>query len=114
VWLRGAVQGIDPPDHPIGQPFSEYAADGYDTSYFTETTPSPERVLDVRAERQAMVTEFLAAASDRDLTDQRVNPWARHRTVTVGHCISVILNEEWEHLRFALRDVDALRSSDSS
>jgi Glyoxalase-like domain/DinB superfamily/Pentapeptide repeats (8 copies) len=113
VWLRGAVQRIDPPYHPIGQPFSEYETDGYDTSHFTETAPSLERVLEVRAERQAMVTEFLATTDDRDLTDQRVSPWANDRSVTVGHCINIVLNEEWEHLRFALRDINVPRSTGS-
>jgi hypothetical protein len=111
VWLRGAIQRIDPPYHPIGQPFAEYAADGYDMSHFTETTPSLDRVLEVRGERQAMVTEFLNTATDRDLTDEQVNPWAPTATVTVGRCISVILNEEWEHLRFALRDIEALKTA---
>jgi hypothetical protein len=114
VWLRGAVQRIDPPYHPIGLPFAEYGADGYDTSYFTETGPSFERVLEVRAERQGMVTEFLHSAVDRDLTEERINPWADDRSVSVGHCLGVILNEEWEHLRFALRDLDVLKSRDVS
>ena len=98
VWLRGAIQGIEQPYHPIGQPFSEYASDGYDMSHFTETAPSLARVLDVRSGRQAMVTDFLATASDRDLSEERPNPWAPAQSVTVGRCLSVILNEEWEHL----------------
>jgi hypothetical protein len=111
VWLRGAVQQINPPYHPIGQPFAEYATDGYDMSHFTETTPTLQRVLEVRADRQHMVTEFLNTARDTDLTEQRINPWAHDHTVTVGRCISVIISEEWEHLRFALRDIDTLSST---
>jgi hypothetical protein len=108
VWLRGAVQRIDPPYHPIGQPFAEYISDGFDMSHFTEPSPSVERVLEVRGERQAMVTEFLAMATDAQLAEERVNPWAHDHTVTVGRCIDVIMNEEWEHLRFALRDIETL------
>jgi hypothetical protein len=98
----------------IGQPFAEYATDGYDTSYFNESTPNFQRVLQVRAERQQMVTDFLNIADDSDLMEQRVNPWAHDHTVTVGKCISVILNEEWEHLRFALRDIETLGAHSSA
>lgn len=106
IWLRGAIQRIDQPYHPIGQPFTEYVADGFDMSHFTETNPNLDRLLEVRSDRQAMVTEFLNTVTDRDLADERTNPWAPGQSVTGGHCISVILSEEWEHLRFATRDLN--------
>ena len=28
--------------------------------------------------------------------------------MSVGKCLRTILSEEWEHLRYALRDLDAL------
>lgn len=109
VWLRGSIQRVESPFHPIGQPFSGYAEEGYDTSYFTENNPTLDRILEIRAQRQAMVTEFLTGdLDDDDLMEERPNPWAPDRTVTVGRCINIILNEEWEHLRFALRDADIL------
>jgi hypothetical protein len=33
--------------------------------------------------------------------------------VSVGDCLGVILNEEWEHLRYATRDLDAIQAPPS-
>ncbi|MCK5927816.1 MAG: DinB family protein, partial [Nocardioides sp.] len=67
TWLRRSIQGLDEPYHPIGQPHAEYATDGFDLTVFSETSPSFDRVLEVRGERLAMVREFLA-----DLTDEQL------------------------------------------
>ena len=37
-------------------------------------------------------------------------PWDPMRERTVLSCLHVILNEEWEHLRFAMRDLDAIEA----
>ncbi|PWN03225.1 DinB superfamily protein [Nocardioides silvaticus] len=108
TWLRGAVLGVDRPYHPIGVPNAEYATDGYDTSVFTDEQPSYDEVLAVRAERVAMVREFVAAATPDLLDEPRPNPWAPDRTESVRACLHVVLEEEWEHLRYALRDLDAI------
>jgi hypothetical protein len=110
IWLRGAIQRIDPPYHPIGLPFTEYETDG-DMSFFTESTPTFDRVLEVRTERQEMLSEFLSTATIDDLNETRTNPWATDHTMTVAECIGVIVSEEWDHLRFALRDLDAVTRS---
>jgi hypothetical protein len=108
VWLRGAVLGVENPYHPLGQPFAEYAGDGYDLSVFATTTPAYEEVLAVRAERVAMVRDHLATVTPTDLAEARRNWWAPERTKTVLSCLHTILTEEWEHLRFATRDLDAI------
>jgi uncharacterized protein YjbI with pentapeptide repeats len=110
VWLRGAILWIEQPIHPIGLPFAEYEADGFDMSIFTTAKPTLAEVLTVRSQRQAMVGEFLAAATPTVLTEPRANPWAPEHSVSVGRCLGVILNEEWEHLRYATRDLDAIQA----
>jgi hypothetical protein len=55
-----------------------------------------------------MVAKFLSTVSEDELEAQRLNPWAADHTMTVRECIAVILNEEWEHLRFAERDLKVL------
>lgn len=110
TWLRGAIQGVEHPYHPIGQPNSEYATDGYDTTVFASETPDYAAVLAVRAERQAMVRDFLTATSASELGERRANPWAPQYPETVLSCLHTILEEEWEHLRFALRDLDAVEA----
>lgn len=108
VWLRRAILGIEQPFHPLGQPNAEYETDGYDLAVFTPGVPSFAAVLEARADRVGMVGDFLAQLSPDDLLVRRSNPWAPEYPETTLSCIHTILQEEWEHLRYATRDLDAL------
>ena len=108
TWLRKAVLDVDDPYHPIGQPNAEYAMDGGDLAVFWMTEPSYDEVLEARAERVAMVRDFLAAVTGAQLEEERRNPWAPQHPETVRSCLHTILEEEWEHLRYATRDLDTL------
>jgi len=108
TWLGRAILGIDQPYHPIGEPNAEYETDGYDMSVFATAAPSYADVLEVRAGRVAMVRDFLAAVTSDDLAATRKNPWAPEYPATILSCLHVILNEEWEHHRYAVRDLDAI------
>lgn len=110
VWLRQTILGVEQPYHPIGEPFAEYAADGYDVSVFATTPPTYDEVLAVRAERVAMVRDFIATAAPELLAETRPDPWAPDRRRSVLGCLHTILNEEWEHHRFACRDLDAIEA----
>ena len=110
VWLRGAVLGVEQPYHPLGVPYEEFEADGHDTSVFALGTPPFEEVRAARADRVAMVRAFLAGATEADLAMPVRHPWAPEREVSTLHCLRTILDEEWSHLRFALRDLDALQA----
>ena len=110
VWLRQAVLEVDQPYHPIGQPFAEYETDGYDLSVFSTTPPSYAEVLEARAGRVAMVRDFLAAVTPDELTGVRRHPWAPDHDTTVLSCLHTILEEEWEHHRYAVRDLDAIEA----
>jgi uncharacterized damage-inducible protein DinB len=99
LWLGRAVLGLEEADlHPLGV--------GHDTKP-AETHPL-EDVLAARADRVAMVRDFLAAVAPEELDEERRNPHDPARKETVRSCLHVILEESWEHLRFALRDLDAL------
>lgn len=111
VWLRKAVLGVERPYHPIGQPNPEYAADGGDLSVFSAHDPSWNEVLRARADRVAMVREFIASTTPEQLAEQRRNPWAPDHAETVRSCLHTIVEEEWEHLRYALRDLDTIATS---
>jgi len=113
IWLRQAVQGVDRPLHPLGQPFAEYALDGYDTSVFVEGIPPYDEVLEARAARVAMVRDYLAETTPELLAKPCPHPWAPGREVPAVHCLQTILNEEWEHHRFAVRDLDAIEGGRS-
>jgi hypothetical protein len=55
-----------------------------------------------------MVRDFLATVAADDLPAPRRNPHAPEYPETVLSCLHTILGEEWEHHRFAVRDLDAI------
>ncbi|WP_265446480.1 DinB family protein [Flexivirga meconopsidis] len=114
VWLGRSILGRDPGYHPIGLPYDGYAEDGNDTSYFTTEKPTYDEVLAARADRVGMVTDYLAQVTPEELRIQRANPWAPQYPETTLSCLHTILDEEWEHLRYAERDLDAITRADTS
>ncbi len=108
VWLGRAILEIDQPFHPIGIAYASAEDDGMDMSIFTTVTPSYAEVLEVRAGRVGMVRDFLATVTSDELAATRQNPWDSDKQETILSCLHVILQEEWEHLRFAVRDLDAI------
>jgi hypothetical protein len=112
AWLRRAVLGIDQPFHPLGQTIPESAEDGLDLSLFVSGIPPYDDVLAARAERVAMVRDYLAEVTDEVLGQERPNPWAPEHAETVLSCLGTILEEEWEHHRYAVRDLDAISARD--
>ncbi len=110
TWLRRAVLGVEQPYHPLGQPHAEYETDGYDLAVFTTETPAYDDVLGARADRVAMVHDYLATVTAEVLAEPRPHAWAPDHPVTTLACLHVILNEEWEHLRYAVRDLEAIEA----
>jgi hypothetical protein len=108
TWLGRSILGVEQPYHPIGQPNAGAEDDGLDMSIFTTVAPSYAEVLEVRAGRVAMVRDFLAAVTADELAATRTNPWAPQYQETTLSCLHVILEEEWEHHRYAVRDLDAI------
>lgn len=110
VWLRRAIFELDQPFHPIGLAYFGADDDGLDPSIFTTDTPSYAEVLEVRDGRVAMVRDFLATVAPDELATKRQNPWNPEYPETTLSCLHVILQEEWEHHRFAVRDLDAIKA----
>ncbi|HUC27801.1 MAG TPA: DinB family protein [Streptosporangiaceae bacterium] len=108
AWLGRAILEIEQPFHPIGEPNAEYETDGNDMSVFAAVTPTYADVLEVRAGRVAMVRDFLASVTSAELAATRKNPWAPEYPETIVSCLHTILREEWEHHRYAVRDLDAI------
>ena len=110
AWLRGAIMGIEQPFHEIGLIFTGADRMGFDMSIFRTDEPTFDEILAVRAERQQLVTDFLATVTPELLAEERDNPWGGDDWhPTVGDCVRVILEEEWAHLRYARRDLALLR-----
>ncbi len=109
AWLRGAILRVPQPFHEIGQIVTGAAEAGYDMSVFRADAPPYEEILAVRAERQRMVSDFLATVTADLLDEQRADPWGGDWQPSVGDCVRVILEEEWAHLRYIRRDLELLR-----
>ena len=107
-WLRGTILGLDQPFHELGLLFAGAEEGGFDTSIFRTDDPTHDEVLEVRAERQRQVTDFLATVAPEQLAEPRQDPWGSDWSPTVADCVRVILDEEWAHLRYARRDLATL------
>jgi hypothetical protein len=79
-------------------------------STFTTVTLSYAEVLEVRTGRVGMVRDFLATVASDELAATRKNPWDPEYQETTLSCLHVILEEEWEHHRYAVRDLDAIEA----
>jgi hypothetical protein len=110
MWLGRAVLEIKQPFHPVGLTDTGTEADGLDMSIFATATPSYSEVLEARAGRIAMVREFLASVTSGQLAATRKNPRDPEHLETTLSCLHVILNEEWEHHRYAVRDLAAIEA----
>jgi hypothetical protein len=112
TWLRRGVLEIEQPYHPLGLRDAGTDGEGTDDgTVFTSDTPSYADVLAARADRVGLVRDFLATVSADELAAPRKNPHAPEYPETVRSCLHVILEEEWEHLRFAVRDLDAIEAT---
>lgn len=109
TWLGRAILEAVQPYHPLGLPNTEAGGDGLDLPLFRSGTPPYDEVLAARADRMGMVRDFLAGVTTTDLDVVRRNPWNPQHAETTRSCLHVILEEEWEHLRFARRDLAAIR-----
>jgi hypothetical protein len=110
MWLGRAILQVDQPFHPLGL-LDAGTEDEEDRSVFTTTRPSYAEVVDARAGRVAMVRDFLAGVTTAELAASRPNPHEPGERETTRSCLHVILEEEWEHHRYAVRDLDAIASS---
>ena len=113
VWLGRAILEEPQPFHPLGLPNPEAADEGLDMSVFATAAPTYAEVLEARADRTAKVRDFLATVTAQRLDQPRRNPWAPAEPETVRSCLHVILEEEWEHHRYAVRDLDAIEVAGS-
>jgi hypothetical protein len=109
-WLGKGILEIEQPYHRMGQPNVEYETDGLDMSVFSTAVPPYDDVVDVRASRIAMVRDFLAGVTAEDLARTHQAPDEPQYTVTALDCVHTILHEEWEHHRFAVRDLDTIEA----
>ena len=113
TWLGRGVLELDQPFHPLGLLDAATAADGKDAP---EPVPDPSyaEVLAARADRVAMVRDLLATVTPEELATARRNPHKPTYPETTLSCLHTILEEEWEHHRYSVRDLDAIEARSSA
>lgn len=104
------ILGDPSPWHRLDLPWDE--APGWDgIPWDREARPSLDEVLTVRRERQAMVRHVMESLTDEHLASAvtRTEPgWPRMENFPFKECLSIVLNEEWEHRLYAERDLTSL------
>jgi hypothetical protein len=111
-WLRRMVKGIARPYHPWGLGGSWLTSPrrwGIDP----DADPSLDQVLELRRQRMDEVCEVIASAKAEGLERNCVPPGTPghpRKDHTVLQCLHVILKEEWQHHRYAVRDLAVLEN----
>lgn len=112
-WIERALLGDPAPWHPLDLPWDE-APDVPGVPRDRAARPSLDEVLAVRAERMGTVRHVVGGLTDERLagsTTPVLEPgWPEPESYPVRDVLQVVLNEEWWHHRFAVRDLDALTS----
>jgi DinB superfamily/Pentapeptide repeats (8 copies) len=112
AWASRTVLDEEMPYHPLGLPQSWYpAADAAALGIDLTAQPSYAEVLAARADRMAVMRGVVAGLTDADLgrlCQRSPAPGYPDEERTVIDCIAVVLDEEIEHHRFAVRDLAVL------
>ncbi len=110
AWVGRMILGEPSPWHPLDLPWEE-APTWEDIPVDRDAKPSLDEVLAVRADRQAMVGRVIDALTDEQLATSidRTEPgWPTAEGFPFADCLRIVVTEEWEHRRFAERDLEAL------
>jgi hypothetical protein len=108
AWLGNAILRQERPFHPLGLLFREAAGREAEFGIDADASPSYAEVLEARAGRVAMVRDYLAAVTPEELAGERDDPWGSEWKPSVLQCLRVIFDEEWNHHRYAVRDLEAI------
>lgn len=116
AWLGNAVLEDDAPYHPLGFPAGGMPADeAAELGLDLDASPTLDEVLTPRRQRmdtiRRVVEGITEAELDRICARKPAEPYP-DQTYVVRRCLKVVLEEEAEHLRYALRDLAALEAGE--
>jgi hypothetical protein len=107
-WVRRAILGDPAPWDPLGLPWDQMP-DTAGVPRDRTARPTLDVVLALRRDRMAGVRTFVDHLTDEQVNQETVPVhapgWPPPGPFTIGQCLRVILNEEWEHRQFAERDL---------
>jgi hypothetical protein len=111
-WFRRCVLGLTEPFTAMGLA-SPFVPNQEELGLDRSARPRLDEVLVVRARQASEIEAWLAEVTPEQLSqsapvpdDDRWPPYAKGRSVQ--QCLVTVFNEEWEHHRFCLRDLDKL------
>jgi len=114
AWASRTVLDEEMPYHPLGLPQSWYpAADAAALGIDLTAQPGYADILAARAGRMAVMRRIVAGLTDAGLARLCRRPPAPgypDEERTVIDCVAVVMDEEIEHYRFAVRDLAVLES----
>ena len=114
AWASRTVLDEPMPYHPLGLPQSWYpAAEAAALGIDLTAKPGYAEILAARADRMAVMRRIVASVTDDGLgrlCQRSPAPGYPDEDRTVIECISVVLEEEIEHYRFAVRDLAVLEA----
>jgi DinB superfamily/Pentapeptide repeats (8 copies) len=115
AWASRTVLDEEMPYHPLGLPQSWYpAVDAAALGIDLTAQPGYGEILAARADRMAVMRRIVAALTDDSLgrpCQRSPAPGYPGEERTVLDCIAVVMDEEIEHYRFAVRDLAVLEAS---
>ena len=114
AWAGRAILDEPAPYCPFGIPHGSYPpADAAALGIEVDARPSLAEVMAARGNRMALVRGIIDGVTDSSLEQVSPRlPTPRHpdETRTVGSCLRVIMVEECEHRRYAVRDLAVLEA----
>ena len=110
-WLHRAILGDPRPWAPLSLPWDQMP-DTEGVPRDRAARPSLDEALALRMDRQGAVRTYLETLDDETLASDTVPVdaigWPEPRSYPVRECLLTLLNEEWWHRQFALRDLSVL------
>jgi hypothetical protein len=115
AWASRTVLDEERPYHPLGLPQSWYPpADAAALGIDLTAEPAYADILAARADRAAVMRRIVAELTDDSLSrlcQRSPAPGYPAEDRTVIDCIAVVMEEEVEHYRFAVRDLAVLEAT---
>jgi hypothetical protein len=115
AWASRTVLDEEMPYHPLGLPQSWYpSADAAALGIDMTANPGYDDILTARADRMAVMRRIVAGLTDDGLgrpCQRSPAPGYPDEERRVIDCIAVVMEEEIEHYRFAVRDLAVLEAS---
>jgi hypothetical protein len=114
AWASRTVLDDPMPYHRLGYTYSSYpAGDAAAIGIDLDARPSFDDVMVARADRMAVIRRSVDGLTDDDLERlcaRSPAPGYPEEPRTVGRCLRVVMKEECEHHRYAVRDLAVLEA----